>query len=88
VAMEIRAALDRPLDASSESTAGITGSDSLPEFIARLVGGTENIRSASHHYGRWRVELVNADLVSKPGPKEPIRSIARVAPNLVHVLVS
>ena len=88
VAMEIRAALDRPLDASSGSTAGINSSDSLPEFIARLLGGTENIRSATHHYGRWRVEVVNADLVSKPGPKEPIRSIARVAPNLVHVLVN
>ena len=88
VAMEIRAALDRPLNAPSESTADISGSDSLPEFIAQLVGGTENIRSASHHYGRWRVELVNADLVSKPGPKEAIRSIARVAPNLVHVLVN
>jgi len=88
VAMEIRAALDRPLDASSRSTAGINSSDSLPEFIARLLGGTENIRSATHHYGRWRVELVNADLASKPGPKEPIRSIARVAPDLVHVLVN
>ena len=88
VAMEIRAALDRPLDASSEATPSAGSSEALPDFIARLLGGAENIRSATHHHGRWRVELVNDKLVSEVGSEEPIRTITKVAPNLVHVLVN
>jgi PTS system N-acetylglucosamine-specific IIC component len=88
VAMDIRAALDQPLNALSEPTPGAGSSEALPDFIARLLGGAENIRSATQHHGRWRVELVNEDLLSKAGSEEPIRTITKVAPNLVHVLVN
>jgi PTS system N-acetylglucosamine-specific IIC component len=84
VAMDIRAALDRPVDSPSEAAADNTP---LPDPIARLLGGTKNIRSATHHHGRWRVELVNEELVSEPGIEGPIRQIARISPNLVHVLI-
>jgi N-acetylglucosamine PTS system EIICBA or EIICB component len=88
VAMDIRAALDRPLDTPPELAVAADNAGPLPDAIARLLGGPENIRSATPHHGRWRVELVDANLVSEPGPQGPIRSIARVAPNLVHVLVN
>jgi PTS system N-acetylglucosamine-specific IIC component len=86
VAMDIRAALDRPVGSPSEIAAAV-GNTPLPDPIARLLGGTKNIRSATHHHGRWRVELVNEELVSEPGIEGPIRQIARISPNLVHVLV-
>ena len=89
VAMDIRAALDRPLAQPTEAARGGSASEPLPEVIARALGGMKNIRSASHHHGRWRVELVNEGLVSEQAPDDQhIRSIAKVSPNLVHVLVS
>jgi PTS system N-acetylglucosamine-specific IIC component len=84
VAMDIRAALDRPL---AEAAPAAVSSETLPDVIVRALGGEKNIRAATHHHGRWRVELVNEDLVSQPESQEPIRSIARVSPNLVHVLI-
>ena len=88
VAMDIRAALDQPLDAPAERAVAADKAAALPDAIASLLGGEENIRSATPHHGRWRVELVDANLLSEPGPQAPIRSIATVAPNLVHVLVN
>jgi len=89
VAMDIRAALDHPLDASSAPapSAG-SSSEALPGSIARLLGGAENIRTATHHHGRWRVELVNENLLSEAGSAGAVRTISKVAPNLVHVLVN
>jgi PTS system N-acetylglucosamine-specific IIC component len=88
VAMDIRAALDRPLDASPEPAPSTYKSEALPDSIARLLGGSGNIRSASYHHGRWRVELLKDDLLSETGSTEPIRTLIKVAPNLVHILVS
>jgi PTS system N-acetylglucosamine-specific IIC component len=89
VAMDIRATLDRPVAAPSESAPAVVGSEALPDVIARILGGAKNIRSATHHHGRWRVELANEDLVSEgEADGSSIRSIARISPNLVHVLVS
>jgi PTS system N-acetylglucosamine-specific IIC component len=88
VAMDIRAALDRPLDASAEPAPSAHKSEALPDSIARLLGGSGNIRSASYHHGRWRVELLKDDLLSETGSTEPIRTLIKVAPNLVHILVS
>nr|NUR38190.1 PTS transporter subunit EIIC [Sphingomonas sp.] len=89
VAMDIRAALDRPLAAAAETARPVASGEVLPEAIARVLGGAKNIRSATLHHGRWRVELANQDLISdSESPDSPIRSIARISPNLVHVLVS
>jgi PTS system N-acetylglucosamine-specific IIC component len=89
VAMDMRAALDRPLVASTGSASVSGSSKPLPDMIALALGGSKNIRSATHHHGRWRVELVDGNLVSKLGAEsESIRSIAKVSPTLVHVLVS
>jgi PTS system N-acetylglucosamine-specific IIC component len=89
VAMDIRAALDRPLATPTEATPVAVSSETLPEVIVRALGGAENIRSATHHHGRWRVELADENLLPERGSEErPIRSIARISPNLVHVLVS
>jgi PTS system N-acetylglucosamine-specific IIC component len=88
VAMDIRAALDRPLPTAAETRPAIEQSDPLPDVIVRALGGARNIRSATHHHGRWRIELVDETLVPASAADErPIRSIARVSPNLVHVLV-
>jgi PTS system N-acetylglucosamine-specific IIC component len=89
VAMDIRAALDRPVALAAETAPPIASSEAFPDVIARALGGAKNIRSATLHHGRWRVELANQDLISDSEPPEsPIRSIAKISPNLVHVLVS
>jgi len=89
VAMDIRASLDRPLPVTAEPGPRDAGGKSLPDSIARALGGAQNIRSATHHHGRWRIELADEKLVPEQGPEDrSIRSIARLAPRLVHVLVS
>lgn len=88
VAMDIRAALDRPFTEAAESVRSLGSTEPLPDVIARVLGGANNIRSATRHHGRWRIELVNENLVSKQSNDRPIRSITKVSPNLVHVLVS
>jgi PTS system N-acetylglucosamine-specific IIC component len=87
VAMDIREALDRPITAAAEPSTAVGSNELLPDFIVRVLGGTQNIRSATHRHGRWRVELVNENLVSEQGSEASIRTISKVAPNLVHVLV-
>ena len=87
VAMDIRAALDQPLAASVGSPRKRETTGTLPEQIAQALGGASNIRSASHHHGRWRVELLNGQLVKADADDGTIRSIARISRNLVHVLV-
>ena len=87
VAMDIRESLDRPLAALPQTSAA-RSKDTLPETIARTLGGRENIRSANHHRRRWRVELIDGKLVDPDGSKDPsIRAVSRISPNLVHVLV-
>ena len=88
VAMDIRAALDSPLAGLAEPAPSQSGSEPLPEVIANVLGGASNIRSATRHHGRWRIELVNEKLVSERPNDRPIRSITKISPNLVHVLVS
>jgi PTS system N-acetylglucosamine-specific IIC component len=88
VAMDIRAALDRPLAVPTEAAPAAASNKTLPEAIVRALGGEKNIRSATHHHGRWRIELVDENLVTDKSDGAPIRQIAKVSPNLVHVLVS
>ena len=88
VAMDIRAALDSPLAGLAEPAPSQSGSEPLPEVIANVLGGASNIRSATRHHGRWRIELVNGNLATERSNDRPIRSITKVSPNLVHVLVS
>jgi PTS system N-acetylglucosamine-specific IIC component len=90
VAMDIRAALDRPFSASAEpASAAASSSETLPDVIVRALGGAKNIRSATHHHGRWRVELADENLVAEPEAEErSMRSIATVSLGVVHVLVS
>jgi PTS system N-acetylglucosamine-specific IIC component len=86
--MDIRAALDRPLAVPTEAAPAAASNKTLPEAIVRALGGEKNIRSATHHHGRWRIELVDENLVTDKSDGAPIRQIAKVSPNLVHVLVS
>jgi PTS system N-acetylglucosamine-specific IIC component len=88
VAMDIRTALDRPAAPSTEAAAAAVSNETVPEVIMRALGGEKNIRSATHHHGRWRIELADENLVTEKSDGLPIRQIARVSPNLVHVLVS
>jgi PTS system N-acetylglucosamine-specific IIC component len=88
VAMDIRAALDRPLAAPTEAAPAAVSSESLPGVIMRALGGEKNIRSATYHHGRWRIELGDENLVTEQSYGPSIRQIARISPNLVHVLVS
>lgn len=87
VAMDIRAAIDRPSsDASPVTAAAVERDSALPKEIADLIGGEANIRSATRHHGRWRVELIEErNLASSSHPA--IRSIAKISPLLIHVLV-
>ena len=87
VAMDIRAALDRPVEPPTDSQRSAETCETLPDVIAQALGGAKNIRSATHHHGRWQVELMNDELVPKSSEDEAIRSIARISPNLIHVLV-
>ena len=87
VAMDIRAALDRPVEPPTDSQRSAETCETLPDVIAQALGGAKNIRSATHHHGRWRVELMNDELVPESSEDEAIRSIARISPNLIHVLV-
>ena len=89
VAMDIRAALDRPPTAPTQSIPASPSSETLPDAIARAVGGRKNILSATLHHGRWRIELIDENLVPEhSSDRDSIRSIAKVSPNLVHVLVN
>ena len=87
VALDMRAALDQPLAAPSSAAVEQMAEATLPEALVRALGGAENIRSATHHHGRWRVELVDDARVSEAElSAEPIRSVVKVKPNLLHVL--
>ena len=89
VAMDIRAALDQPLPTIVTAEHNQSSREALPDTIIAALGGAENIRSATHFHGRWRVELADDALVAEePADGSGIRSIAKLSPNLVHVLVS
>jgi PTS system N-acetylglucosamine-specific IIC component len=89
VAMEMRAALDHPVSAAVESGSRESAADEpLPQDLAEALGGSANVRSAKHFHGRWRVELADETLVKDAEQPSRVRSIAKIGPNLVHVLVS
>jgi PTS system N-acetylglucosamine-specific IIC component len=89
VAMDIRAALDRPLAAAADAATTAASSETLPEAIVHALGGAQNIRSATHHHGRWRVELADQKLVTEHGSEDQsIRAMTKLSRNRVHVLVS
>ncbi len=99
VAMEMRAAMESgPIAAS---TARVTASpiaadpavsapmaakaETLPDALARVVGGSDNILSVTRYAGRWRVELKDDAKVAVELPMST-RGMARVGGNIVHLL--
>ncbi|MFN3776490.1 N-acetylglucosamine-specific PTS transporter subunit IIBC [Sphingomonas parapaucimobilis] len=97
VAMEMRAAVESgpiaatartaaPVTAAPVQTVAATALTSLPDILVRAMGGADNIVSASHHAGRWRVVLADPGRQAGTTPDEA-RAIAKVAPDIVHILV-
>ncbi|WP_428968371.1 N-acetylglucosamine-specific PTS transporter subunit IIBC [Sphingomonas sp. Xoc002] len=97
VAMEMRAAVESgPIAATTRAAAPVTAAPvqevaakaqtSLPDTLVRAMGGADNIVSASHHAGRWRIVL--ADPARRAGTTpDQARTIAMVAPDIVHILI-
>ncbi|MDQ1156738.1 PTS system N-acetylglucosamine-specific IIC component [Sphingomonas sp. SORGH_AS 950] len=100
VAMEMRAAIQaghgQPVSAPvavapvavapTPAAPAVAPMASLPDALLGLLGGAGNVRAASHHAGRWRVELADPALVAS-APVAPVRAIAHVERNVVHLLV-
>jgi len=99
VAMEMRAAMESgPIAASA---ARVTASpivadpavsapmaakaETLPDALARAVGGSDNILSVTRYAGRWRVELKDDAKVAAELPSSA-RGLARIGRNVVHLL--
>ncbi len=88
VAMDIRSALDSTASGPSAVLPEAREAEAqVPEAIVQALGGPGKIQQASHYHGRWRIELTG-DLPADAKPTaEGVRSIVRVKPNLVHVLI-
>jgi len=98
VAMEMRAAVESgPIAATARAPTPVTAAPvqevaakaqtSLPDTLVRAMGGADNIVSASHHAGRWRVVLVDPSRQAGTAPDQA-RTIATVAPDIVHILIN
>ncbi|WP_267433677.1 N-acetylglucosamine-specific PTS transporter subunit IIBC [Sphingomonas sp. GM_Shp_1] len=99
VAMEMRAAMESgPIAASAARvTASPIAADpavsapvaakpeTLPDALARVLGGSDNILSVTRYAGRWRVELKDDAKVAAELPSSA-RGLARVGRNVVHLL--
>lgn len=59
----------------------------LPDTLAQMVGGASNVRAASYHAGRWRIELIDGNLLRTDGASQA-RAVAPMGRNLVHILVA
>ena len=97
VAMEMRAAVESgpiaatvraaaPVTAAPVREAAATAQISLPDTLVRAMGGADNIVSASHHAGRWRIVLADPARKAGTSPDEA-RAVAMVAPDIVHILI-
>ena len=97
VAMEMRAAVESgpiaataraptPVTAAPVQEVAVKAQTSLPDTLVRAMGGADNIVSASHHAGRWRVVLVDPARQAGTAPDQA-RTIATVAPDIVHILI-
>ncbi len=97
VAMEMRAAVESgpiaattraaaPVTAAPVREAAATAQTSLPDTLVRAMGGADNIVSASHHAGRWRIVLADPARKAGTSPDEA-RAVAMVAPDIVHILI-
>ena len=97
VAMEMRAAVESgPIAATLRAAAPVTAAPvrqaaatvqiSLPDTLVRAMGGADNIVSASHHAGRWRIVLADPARKAGTSPDEA-RAVAMVAPDIVHILI-
>ncbi len=97
VAMEMRAAVESgpiaatvraaaPVTAAPVREAAPTAQTSLPDTLVRAMGGADNIVSASHHAGRWRIVLADPARKAGTSPDEA-RAVAMVAPDIVHILI-
>lgn len=99
VAMEMRAAIESgPIAASAASGRAVpvataptpsSATDpsqvTLPDALAKALGGRDNLTSIAHYAGRWRIELKDTDRVATELPPGA-RAIARVGGNVVHLL--
>jgi N-acetylglucosamine-specific phosphotransferase system IIBC component len=90
VSMEIRDALALGGEVATKPAAPVAEDMiSLSSATATALGGTANIRNASRHIGRLRVELNDAGLADDAGlAKLGVRAIARPAPDQVHLLAT
>ncbi|MDQ1230337.1 N-acetylglucosamine-specific PTS transporter subunit IIBC [Sphingomonas sp. SORGH_AS_0879] len=99
VAMEMRAAMEAgpiaasaarvtatPIAADPVVSAPVAAkAETLPDALARVVGGSDNILSVTRYAGRWRVELKDDAKVAVELPSSA-RGLARVGLNVVHLL--
>ncbi|WP_230482975.1 N-acetylglucosamine-specific PTS transporter subunit IIBC [Sphingomonas sp. Leaf21] len=99
VAMEMRAAIESgPIAGSAASVRAVpvataptpsSATDpsqvTLPDALAKALGGRDNLTSIAHYAGRWRIELKDTDRVATELPPGA-RAIARVGGNVVHLL--
>ncbi len=90
VSMEIRDALALGGDVAIKPVATVAEDTiSLSSATEGALGGTANIRNASRHIGRLRVELNDAGLADDAGlAKLGVRAIARPAPDQLHLLAT
>ncbi|WP_380781225.1 N-acetylglucosamine-specific PTS transporter subunit IIBC [Sphingomonas sp. R86520] len=90
VSMEIRDALALGGDVAIKPAAAfVEDMISLSSATEGALGGAANIRRASRHIGRLRVELTDAGLADDAGlVKLGVRAIARPAPGQVHLLAT
>ncbi|KQM51120.1 PTS N-acetyl-D-glucosamine transporter [Sphingomonas sp. Leaf208] len=90
VSMEIRDALALGGDVAIKPAAAVAEDMiSLSSATESALGGAANVRNASRHIGRLRVELNDAGLADDAGlAKLGVRAIARPAPDQVHLLAT
>lgn len=95
VVMDIQSALARtphatptPATVASVSRNEPKADAHLPAMLALMVGGADNIHSATLYQGRWRVEVLDPTLVvSELQSDTPARALTFVSPNVVHILI-
>lgn len=88
VAMEMRAALDRPAVASAPP--GVAeNAYVVPAALLAALGGSANVAAASRHFGRVRVEFVDPGLVEHAALTSlGVRGVALPSAGTLHLLMA
>ena len=88
VAMEMRAAIDRP---ATTAPPKVTTEPpfALPAALIEALGGADNVVAATRHHGRIRVELADPAAASERAiAAAGVRAIARLEAGTLHLLVA